>query len=438
MILFGLTGLMKEMVKNKEIIYFVYDGVITQSVFDSQVLGPLKELGKNKEIKVSLIAFENAQTFLFQNKKLRRKEREITSKLNIRVNFYPRIPGWIGIYFVTLLLIPFLYKSIRKKQIVFHARGTKAAFIGCKLKKVLPALKVLYDSRGVEPEEYLCSLRLQSLNSRTDLTRKERETFRKLKQVEEYVIRCVDHIFSVSTEMKKHFLKIYNIEEKRISIVPDGMDETVFFFNEETRDTMRKEMGLRNKLVFVYSGSMHPVQMPRVMVKFFKEFYNSDKEVFFLILTFKVEKAEKLLQYELVPQENYKALSVEHSKVPMYLNAADIGMGLREKDIVSRVACPAKFAEYVACGLYTILTEEIGDISGTVEREKIGEVMKGSLGHSEMKAAANRILAKRVEIQKNENKEIIAQFAQTKYSWRNLMPTFWKTYEDLFKKHDLR
>lgn len=45
--LFGLRRLMKEVIKNKEIIYFVYDGVITQSVFAYQVLGLLKELQKN-------------------------------------------------------------------------------------------------------------------------------------------------------------------------------------------------------------------------------------------------------------------------------------------------------------------------------------------------------------------------------------------------------
>jgi glycosyltransferase involved in cell wall biosynthesis len=238
--------------------------------------------------------------------------------------------------------------------------------------------------------------------------------------------------------MKNHFLKSYNVEEKKINIVPCGIDETDFFFNEKIRDMMRKEIGSRNRLVFVYSGSMHPLQMPRAIVKLFREFYKLDKEVFFLILTFKVEKARRLLECELIPQENYKALAVEYSKIPMYLNAADIGILLREKNIVNRVACPTKFAEYVACGLYTILTDEIGDISGMVERERIGEVIKSSLKESEIKSVVNEILIKRAEILKNRNKERIAQFARTKYSWTNLMPIFWKTYEDLFKKRDFR
>ena len=431
---------MRDMVKNKEIIYFVYDGIITLSVFDSQVLSPLKELRKNKRIKkVSLIAFENAQVFLFRNKKLRKKRREIASELNIQVNFYPRIPSLMGLYVtLLLLLIPFLYKIARKRKIVIHARGIKSAFIGCKLKKILPSLKVLCDLRGVEPEEYLYSLRLQSLNSKVDLARKERETFRKLKQVEKYAVRCADHIFCVSNEMKNHFLKSYNGEEKKINIVPCGIDETVFFFNGKIRDVMRKEIGSRNRLVFVYSGSMHPLQMPRTMVKLFKEFYKLDREVFFLILAFKVEKMRKLLEYELIPQENYKALTVEHSKVPMYLNAADIGILLREKNIVNRVACPTKFAEYTACGLYTILTDGVGDISGIVEREKMGKAIKSSLDESEIRSVVNEILIERAEILKNRNKERIAQFARTKYSWTYLMPIFWKTYEDLFKKRDFR
>lgn len=415
--------------------YVVWDGIITSGVFDSQVVGPLKELQKNKEIKVSLIAFENMEFFFVQNKRLRRKKREIAKKSKIRVNFYPRIPGWIGIYVVLLpLLISFLYKMLMRRKVVFHARGAKSAFIGCKLKKVLPSLKVLYDARGVEPEEYLYSLYLQSSNSRKDLTKKKREIFRKLKRREEHVIRYADGVLCVSSELKKHLLKTYNIQEKRVNIVPCGIDETVYFLNEKIRDLVRKEMGLRNKLVFIYSGSMHPRQMARAMLKFFKEFYRLDKEAFFLILTSEVEKVEKLLQYELVSQENYRALSVEHSKVPLYLNAADIGILLRENNIVNRVACPTKFAEYIACGLYTIVTEKIGEISGMVAREEIGEVIKGSLEESKMKAVANAILVKRVEIQKKEKKERIAHLAQTKYSWGNLMTTFWKTYEDLFKE----
>ena len=51
---------------------------------------------------------------------------------------------------------------------------------------------------------------------------------------------------------------------------------------------------------------------------------------------------------------------------------------------------------------------------------------------------SNKIMAKRVEIQKQENKKRISQLGRAKYGWENLAPVFWKTYEDLFKKHDLR
>ncbi len=98
------------------------------------------------------------------------------------------------------------------------------------------------------------------------------------------------------------------------------------------------------------------------------------------------------------------------------LNGADIGILLREKNIINVAVCLTKFVEYVTCGLYVILTEKIGDVSGIAGKEKIDEVVKSSLEESEMKSVVNKILAKRVEIQKKGNKERIAQFVQAKYS----------------------
>ena len=418
--------------ENGEIIYLVYDGILTSSVFDSQVLCPLRELRKNKDTKINLIAFENLDIFITENSKLRKKSLGIASDKNIRVNFYPRTPGYIGIYANFLrLLIPIWCKVVLKKKVIIHSRGMKSAFIGSKLKKVLPSLKVLYDVRGVEPEEYLYSLHLK--NGKI-LVKKKKKEFRRLKQMEKYSIGCADHIFSVSNEMRKHFLKSYNIEKKKMSIIPCGIDGSNFFFNEKARIIIRKKMSLENKLVFVYCGSMHPLQMPRIMVKLFNKFYKKDEEVFFLFLTKEMDKAKVLFEAELLPYKSYKVLSVSHSKIPVYLNAADIGLLLREKTMVNRVASPTKFAEYLACGLYAILSNDIGDASKLINEEKIGKIINVPFENGDVKRLINEILAKKTEIQSNKNKLRIAQIAQSKYNWNNLSLRFLETYSSLFKK----
>jgi len=423
-----------EMNEKLDIIYFVYDGIITQSVFDSQVLSPLKELQRNNDIKIHLIGFESMRAFFAQYRRLEKKRREIIQKLKINATFYPRIPGEIGIYFnllITLFFTP--YSILRKKTIIFHARGSKAAFIGCKLKKIFPVLKVIYDARGVEPEEYLYSLQLRNPNKKDLLVQKEKRKIQRLNYIEKYVIEYVDRVLCVSNEFRKHYLRKYNIEDKKINFVPCGVDINTFFYDCNIRNRIRKEMRLNDKLVFIYSGSMYPLQMPEKTIRFLKEFYKLDKEVFLLVLTFEIEKVQRFLDIELNLCNNYKVLKVNHKDVPIYLNAGDIGILLREKNIVNRVACPTKFAEYAACGLYIVMTDEIGDISEIVKNEKMGEVIK-ALKIDEMKTAAKKILAKRTEIQKNENKEKISHLAKNIYSWENLVPMFWRTYEDLLRK----
>ena len=413
-----------------EIFYIAYDGIITQSVFDSQVVGFLKKLTKNKDFNINLIGFENLKSFFLQSRELTIKKERIVSNLGIKVTIYPRSPGYIGIYFSILLLLPhFLYRAIRKNKVLFHARGNKAAFMACKIKRFFPLFKVIYDARGVEPEEYVYRKQLQ-YSGKIFLSCREEKIFYKLKRIEKYIVKNSDKIVCVSNEFRKHYLTKYKILKDKISVFPCCVDTSIFYSDEDVRTKARARMGLKGKLVMIYCGSMKPLQMPKSIIKFFKEIYKLDKEVFFLILTREFERAEEFVQDEGIPIESYKILSVKHSQVPLYLNASDIGIILRDKNIVNRVACPTKFAEYMACGLYIVLTDGIGDISKIVTEKKIGEVLP-TLERSEMELASNKILYGKKEIQNSKNRSKISKLANIMFGWDNYVHKIDLLYKEL-------
>jgi hypothetical protein len=59
-----------------------------------------------------------------------------------------------------------------------------------------------------------------------------------------------------------------------------------------------------------------------------------------------------------------------------FLNAADFGLLFRDNVIMNNVASPSKFAEYMLCGLPTIISEGVGDYTEFCISKSVGIVVK--------------------------------------------------------------
>jgi hypothetical protein len=63
--------------------------------------------------------------------------------------------------------------------------------------------------------------------------------------------------------------------------------------------------------------------------------------------------------------------------VNKYLCASDYGILLRENSITNQVASPVKFAEYLSAGLKILISENLGDYSEFVTKNKCGTIISG-------------------------------------------------------------
>ena len=150
-------------------------------------------------------------------------------------------------------------------------------------------------------------------------------------------------------------------------------------------------------------------------------------DAFFLFLTFQAERAEEFFRNESISAGDYKIYSVKHEEVPLYLNAADIGIMIMEKNAAIAVCSPVKIPEYTACGLFTIVTEGMGDASDFVKKEGIGIVAKDA-SDEEMRVTAEKASARIHEIRDVKNKARISGIAHGKYAWENLIPLIMSAY----------
>ncbi len=85
--------------------------------------------------------------------------------------------------------------------------------------------------------------------------------------------------------------------------------------------------------------------------------------------------AAQSLAAKTLPEGSYAIRSAAHHEVPRYLRAADLGILLRAPDPLNEVACPTKFAEFVASGLPVLISAGIGDCSGFVVEQNAGAVL---------------------------------------------------------------
>ena len=113
----------------------------------------------------------------------------------------------------------------------------------------------------------------------------------------------------------------------------------------------RKELQIKTKdLVFVYSGSLKKYKMIDETIRFFKSILRKKNNAILLILT----KDFSIATEKVSRMKNIKVMSIEHQEVNSYLNASDLAIMIRKKDLTNKAASPTKFAEYCLTGLDVI------------------------------------------------------------------------------------
>ena len=404
------------------LIYLAYDGIITKSVFDSQVVNPLGHLQKTGQVEISLIAFENFISFFRKYRLLRPKRAQIMQEQHLAVYFFPRLPGFWGLNLTIFLLrifgLRWLKNKLKQRPLIFQGRGVKPAYLGIQIHQAVPRMKVIYDARAKEAEQYAYPGLQDERVVLSQLTTRQKKYFKTMLELETAVLKDADYVFSISSELTKALIpQIPHPTE--ITTIANGIDTSRFYFSPELRTRIRTQLGLTDKFCVVYSGSMHPSQLPGKTVRLFKYIFELDSSSFFLGLTYSSHKLLELLQQEQIPATHYLILTKPYTEIVDYLNAGDIGLGLREKNIYNQTSFPVKFAEYLASGLFPVVSEGSGDITQWVMRTGYGAIVSNP-SDSELKHSAVELLQQKNQLQTLALKRQIAELAHEEFNQEKL------------------
>lgn len=337
--------------KQAPLIVVIYDG-INNSVFDSQVMQPLKNiLEVQPQQRIILISFEKTHP---TQKLIAQKIFNHPSFAFIVCKKIPYI-GKLSLYYAAMNL----KKKITKYPCyTMIARGPLAGFIAQKVCRSIACISLTIQARGLLAQEYayenetnnssILDILWHGLRTR-QFFNIEYTTYTKNILSSSFPIT----IQSVSSSLAEYLVTVYHADRRKITIAKHDIPHKInpvqlTNWKIQTRTELNIPM---QATVYCYNGSIKPWQCPEQVITRFVTHRTQNPHAFLLILTQDTDAFKILIQKYHIPIDAYRILHVAHSDIYRYLAGADIGMLFRDPHIVNWVSRPTKALEYAAVNL---------------------------------------------------------------------------------------
>ena len=226
--------------------------------------------------------------------------------------------------------------------------------------------RVVLDYHGRIPEEYVF------------LGKGGEKSRRALELLEKWAVTSADHVIVVSRALGRYLVKQHRVPASKLSVIPCCADADLFYADEDLRQRTRQELGLADRLVCTHLGSFFEWYESEQLVRTFLNLRERYPMAHLLAVTPSMNAAREFLARSL-PDDAFTVITAAHERVPALLNASDLGFLLLRPSPNIETSSPAKFAEYLNCGVPVIITGGVGDFSSLVRNKRLGEVLQDSI-----------------------------------------------------------
>ena len=269
----------------------------------------------------------------------------------------------ISIFILNIIL------KLNKPDLIY-CHGTNESYLGLQLN--IKSKNVIADLHGAAPEELIYRTKQG----------KDNLLYKHLGKRELHVIKNASKMVTVSKMMIDHLKKKYSFVPNDAKVVPCLSIKPKYF---KARELIRNELGINNKIAFVYCGSYRAYQLIDKTLALYKSISENISNTKLFIFTNNQDEIKKEIELIDLPEESYSLMSLDRTEVDTYLNAMDISLLLRDNSILNRVSSPTKFSEYLINGLPVITTQYVGDFSEQVIKHKLGFVLSNYLFEDDLK-----------------------------------------------------
>jgi len=355
--------------EGRRVLYISYNGML-DPLGQSQVLPYLRALGE-RGLRFTLLSFEKPAAFAGKGAERREelRQRLTAEEIEWHCLHYHQTPSLAATMFDVANGVRLARKIIRRKQIeLVHARSHIPATIGLALKRQL-GVKLIFDVRGLLADEYVDA----------GHWKKGSVPYRLTKTMERRALAAADGIVTLTESIWpiiRQWDSLNNRPDVIHEVVPCCADLDLFKFSAGDRDERRRQLGVSDRFVIVYSGSIDGWYLTEQMADFFAEVLKVRPEAHFLWLTpTRHERIRSLMQQRGIRESGYTVLAAAPAEVPAYLSASDAGLAFIKPCFSKLASSPTKYAEYLGCGLPLIINSGIGDSDALITQERVGALV---------------------------------------------------------------
>lgn len=245
-------------------------------------------------------------------------------------------------------------KIIKEEGInILMPRSTMPALMVNKLGWFLKRkeVKVVFDADGLPLEERLDFTSLKASDFQ----------YKYLKRQETKMLKKADKILCrTQKSIDYHIPKVGESRRKDFHLVSNGRDKELFSFSEESRKSIRMDLGIKEEdKLWIYTGSLGPQYALKDMMGIFALYLEKYPASRFLVLSSNGTYLKQHLPKNLKGKVIHR--SVSFKEIPAYLSAADIAFSLRLPAWSMRGVAPIKLGEYLLMGLPVVASNGVGD-----------------------------------------------------------------------------
>ena len=198
-------------------------------------------------------------------------------------------------------------------------------------------------------------------------------------------IACVDI-------MRDYSLAKYGATFSKFYWKPAAVNFELFHPRKRKDQNLSKTYGLENKVVFIYAGKFGGSYLTTEVFDLLKiaQDHYQDKFAVILLNNQSKEQVKAWSSDSGLDRKNIIQIFVPYEQVPKYMGLGDVGLVPVIPAPSKRFCSPVKTSEYLSMGIPVIITKDISDDSGLIEKENIGYVLE-RLDESEYKQALDKI-----------------------------------------------
>ena len=304
--------------------------------------------------------------------------------IRLRYHKRPSLPATL--FDIACGVLRIVGEHVRQRFDLVHARGYVPVAIALGVKKAA-GIPFLFDIRGLQAEEYADAGHWDVRSA----------PFRLTKRLEQAALHNAAGIVTLTEAIRPVLQTFAGLQRRAVmppwSVIPTCVDLDHFTFDGQGRAQIRERLGIGDRPVLVYSGSIGTWYLLDEMLDFYQVARARWPGLFFLALVNRSpEVVARALADRGIPAADFSVTWARHDEVPAYLSAADAGVAFIRPCLSKLSSSPTKYAEYLACGLPLVANAGVGDVDDLLSRTGAG-VLVAEHSAEAYGAAADRLNA---------------------------------------------